>query len=289
MQIFKLFRPTTLVAPAVGALLFQFLAIHQHGIPVTGYVLFKVAVGMFILAMTNAAGNIINHVVDSYDTDLYHKIKRDRPLASGMVDRMVATSMAVYIFGLSLVLAFVIFGTVPGLLVSLIMFFAWAYSAPPRFKRMLVLGNLSIGTPRGFLGVVTAYSFFADPTQTILAFGLVMGVFVFGVNTTKDIGDMEADRQAGIRNFVTTLGPERAIRWVIVPALYLPFVLWYVFIIISGHAVTWQYYTLFLAIPLSVGVHRTSLSTMGENTAGWYLFYAEMSAMIVLFALPFLI
>ena len=289
MNITKLFRPSTLVSPAVGALLFQLLAIRQSGISLSDVVVVKLIVGIFILAMSNAAGNIINHVVDSYDTDAYHPTKRNRPIVSGQVDRMVAISMSVYIFGASLVLAFVVFGIVPGLLVALIMLMAWAYSAPPRLKKKFIVSNLSIGTPRGFLGVVTAYAFFAHPTIPVMAFGLILGVFVFGVNTTKDLGDYEADKQAGIRNFVTVMGIQGAIQNIIIPFLYIPFLLWVIYITVFGHLAQWQFYMPILALPLSLISHRTLMRrvvVLHENHISWYIFYAEMAVLIILFVLP---
>lgn len=286
--LLKLFRPSTLVAPAVGGLLMSLLAIHTADIHITYYILLKIAIVLSMLAMANAAGNIINHVVDSYDTDIYNPAKRNRPIASGQVDRLVAISMAVYIFGFTLILSYALFPLLPALIMTVILFLSWAYSAPPRFKKYYILSNLSIGTPRGSLGVLVAYSFFAYPDIKVMVFSFILGVFVFGVNTTKDLGDEDPDRKAGIRNFVTVLGGERAKRYIIIPFLYIPFGIWAIYLIIMPY---WQGLLLFLALVFSIWIHislkRPDNGKM-ENNSTWYLFYAEMAFIIALFTIPLL-
>lgn len=288
-NLMLLFRPATLIAPATGALLMALLAISQSHIALTLDVYLKLAIGMLILAMSNAAGNVINHVVDADDTDAYHPIKRTRAIVSGKVNRMDAISLTVFIFGAAMVISYVIFGVLTGILMSIILFFAWAYSAPPRFKKRFIMGNLAIGTPRGFLGVVTAYSFFAYPTFQVLAFGLIMGVYVFGVNTTKDIGDEIPDRMAGIHNFVTVLGVNKAKKYIITPFLYIPFILWLIYLLAFDNY--WQGYILFAALPISIAINHElmHISSNGmENDRTWYMFYGQMAAMIMLFTLPLL-
>lgn len=285
-EILKLFRPATLISPAVGALLFQSLAIHDSGITVSEWVVIKAMAGIIILAMANAAGNIINHVVDAGDTDQYHPTKRNRAIASGKIDKLTAISLTVYIFGVSMFSTFIIFGTLSGILVSIILFFSWAYSAPPRFKKRFIMSNLSIGTPRGFLGVVAAYSFFNYPTLPVLAFGLILGVFVFGVNTTKDIGDYDADKRAGIRNFVTVLGVRNAIVFIITPFLYIPYIAWGVFYLMDPNPLLiFVFLGSLISVMTNVTLVEKTPSTL-ENHKSWYYFYAEMAAMIILFTVP---
>lgn len=290
-NILKLFRPATLVAPSTGALFMALLSIHVNTVTIGWLTVLKLCVGIMMMAMANAAGNIINHVVDSYDTDLYHPTKRNRPIASGQIDRMVAISLTVYIFGAAMAISYILFGLLTGILMSVILFFSWAYSAPPRFKKRFISSNLAIGTPRGFLGVVAAYSFFGTPTLSVLAFGLILGVFVFGVNTTKDIGDHDADKAAGIRNFVTVMGIERAVKYVIKPFLYIPFGLWFIYLTTLG-TFDIRNYMMFGAMIVSIATHRElnrHRKSELENDRTWYLFYGEMAVMILLYTVPHLL
>mgnify|MGYP001626175402 CR=1 FL=1 len=288
MKIIKLFRPATLVAPMVGASMFSILALKDTGRLLDYYEYVYVFLGAFILAMTNAAGNIFNHIIDAQDTDKYNAIKKNRPIASGEIDPFYANAIAVYIFGFGIVMTFVFFNILSGILISIIMFFAFSYSMFPRFKKMFVVGNMAIATPRGMLGVLTAYSFFSFPTIPVLTFSFILGVFVFLANTTKDISDYDADKKAGIRNFVTVMGVERAIKYIIIPGMYMPFVLYAIAYVLG--MVNNMY--VFLALPLSVYTHyyfSRNRQAIGENDRSWYLFYAQLSLLSILFVIPMVI
>jgi len=288
MKLLSLFRPATLVAPMVGAVMFSLLALKDTGRLFDALAYVYVFLGAFILAMTNAAGNIFNHIIDARDTDKFNPIKQNRPLVTGDIDPFYANAIAVYIFGFGIVMTFLLFNKLAGILISIIMFFAFSYSMFPRFKKMLALGNFAIATPRGMLGILTAYTFFAFPNISILTFSFIMGVFVFFVNTTKDLSDYEADKKAGIRNFVTILGINNAVKYIIIPGLYMPFILYLIAYLL--HFVSNPF--VFLALPLSIYTHyylKNKLGITKENDLSWYLFYAEMSVLSILYVIPMVI
>ncbi|MEM3986801.1 MAG: UbiA family prenyltransferase [Candidatus Methanomethylicia archaeon] len=283
-----MFRPSTLIVPMVGALFFELLALKDINKLFNWYIYWKVFLGAFVLAMTNAAGNIFNHIIDANDTDLYNPLKKHRPLVTGEIDPYFAMALGVYIFGFGIVITFTLFNILSGLLISIIMFFAFSYSFFPRFKKIFILGNLSIATPRGMLGILTAYSFFNVPNISVLTFSFVVGVFVFFVNTTKDISDYDADKQAGIRNFVTVFGPEKAIKFIIIPGLYIPFLIYGIAELINFVNNNF----VFIGVIMSVVNHfiliRKNVINK-ENVLSWYLFYTEMGILIILFSIPLLI
>ncbi|MEM3264563.1 MAG: UbiA family prenyltransferase [Thermoplasmata archaeon] len=287
-SVVKLFRPSTLLVPMVGALLFELLALKDTHTLSEWSIYWKVLLGAFVLAMTNAAGNIFNHIIDARDTDLYNTLKKHRPLVTGEIDSYLAMALGVYIFGFGMVIAFSVFNVISGLLISLIMFFAFSYSFFPRFKKMLILGNLSISAPRGMLGILTAYSFFNMPNINILTFSFIMGVFVFFVNTTKDLEDYEPDKNVGIRNFVTVLGKNKAIKYIIIPGLYIPFLLYAV----SQYLGLVHNNFVYLAIIMSIINHYVITKKniiVRENALIWYLFYLEMGLLMLLFIVPSLL
>lgn len=288
MKIINLFRPSTLIAPMVGSILFSLLALRDTGRLFDYYEYLYVFLGAFILAMTNAAGNIFNHIIDARDTDRVNPLKRNRPLVTGEIDPYYANAIGVYIFGSGILMTFLLFNKLSGILISIIMFFAFSYSMFPRFKKMFIIGNLAIATPRGMLGILTAYSFFATPNISVITFSFIMGVFVFFVNTTKDLSDYEADKQAGIHNFVTVLGVEKAVKYIIIPGLYIPFLLYAVAELIGF--VNNPY--VFLALPLSIYTHYYFIKGSGrilENDLSWYQFYSEFSLLALLYVLGILI
>jgi 4-hydroxybenzoate polyprenyltransferase len=284
----RLFRPATLFVPMVGAVLFELLALKDTAQISNFAVYWKVFLGAFVLAMTNAAGNIFNHLIDARDTDSYNVLKKHRPLVTGEIDPYIAMAVGVYVFGFGIVIAFSVFNILSGLLISLIMFFAFSYSFFPRFKKMFVLGNLSISAPRGMLGVLTAYAFFNMPNINVLTFSFILGVFVFFTNTTKDLEDYEPDKKAGIHNFVTVLGKDKAIKYIIIPGLYIPFALYG----IAQYIGLVHNYFVYLGLILSVVNHYALIKKnimINENPLTWYLFYLEMGTIIMLFTVPLLL
>lgn len=287
-SVVKLFRPSTLLVPMVGALFFELLALKDTHSLFEWSIYWKVLLGAFILAMTNASGNIFNHIIDARDTDSYNMLKKNRPLVTGEIDAYVAMALGVYIFGFGIVIAFSVFNIISGLLISLIMFFAFSYSFFPRFKKIFVLGNLSISAPRGMLGILTAYAFFNVPNINVLTFAFIMGVFVFFVNTTKDLEDYEPDKNAGIRNFVTVLGKNNATKYVIIPGLYIPFVLY----AIAQYLGLVHNSFVYIAIIMSMINHYVIIKKniiIRENALIWYLFYLEMGVLMLLFTVPTLL
>ena len=64
-------------------------------------------------------------------------------------------------------------------------------------KKYLLLNQLWVAIPRGFLGIVGSWSVFGNPLHPLpLSIGLIATIFLFGGTATKDILDAEADKTA---------------------------------------------------------------------------------------------
>lgn len=273
---FRLLRPATLVPPLCGGLLFGLMGIKVSGLPLNSEVISLGFLSGFLLACTNGISNIMNQIHDrDIDKLLHHK--RNRPIPSGDVSIDNALSIAIVLIVILLSLAWFFFPPFYGAVLSVILAFSWMYNSPPlRLKTRLFWSNLAIATPRGALGIIVAYSAFADPLDSrILVPALALAIYVFGVNTFKDYEDCEADKKMGISNFCTVYGKEKASK-IVLPFLYVPF---FVFLLRNA--------TPILSLPLSVVmtvIIKRNPELEGKGVLMWKLFYLEFALMMLLYA-----
>ena len=281
----KLFRPVTLVAPAIGALFFGMMGIKDAGLSVYNSLPLLFLSG-FILAMTNAASNIMNQVFD-VDIDRLHPIKKARPVAAGNIKSTDALSIAIFLMILVIGLSAAFFKTAYVLSLTVIILFAWLYNCPPfLMKKRFVLSNIAIACPRGGLGIVCAYSAFANPFNPIMYVAIIyFALYVFGTNTLKDFADEPYDKVAGVRNFVTLWGIEDASKFVAVFTV-IPFM----FLLAAAQFVNISTVS-FLPMMLSFGMlyflfRQAERKSIEGNSFLWLIFYLQFSLMMILFALP---
>jgi len=279
---FKLLRPGTLLPPLCGGFLFALMGIRISDIPFTVEIFFLALLNGFILACANAISNIMNQVHDM-ELDRVTPHKKNRPIASGEVSTDEALSIVTVLMITTLGLAWFFFPPFYGIVLSIILVFSWMYNSPPlRLKGRLFWSNFAIATPRGALGIITAYSAFASPLDyRILVPALALGVYVFGANTFKDYDDCEVDKEFGVRNFCTVYGKEKASAIVTV-FLALP----YVVFSLAGSSLV------LLTIPLSTimaAILYKNPSLKGQGSLMWKLFYLDFALMMFLYVFPLLI
>lgn len=267
--VLELSRPFTLLAPLVGGLAFSYL-----GYALAGGDPWKIPAAAFALVLANYTSNVINQI---YDRDIDAVNKPNRPIPSGRISVDEASSLAIALTIAVMSISYAAVGTAFGALVSVIMLFAWLYSSPPlRLRARLLWSNLAIATPRGALGILAAYSSYANPLgdAKLLLFALGMAVYVFGGNTFKDFPDEAGDRMHGVRNFVTVYGREKAAK--IASALSAA----------SIAPIALSLERAALALPFAALVCAQAVAALKmpraragtENTAAWTLFYLGMAA-----------
>ena len=265
----KLSRPFTLLAPAVGGLLFSYIGFMHNPGPI-----YKVFIAALILVFANYTSNVINQI---YDREIDKINKPYRPIPAGEISVDEAFSLAILLTIATLSLAYTLIGSLFGILLSIILAFAWMYSAPPlRLRSRLLLSNLALATPRGALGILTAYSAYANPFEnhSLLLLALGMAVYVFGGNTFKDIPDEEGDKKCGVRNFVTVYGRKTAIQISLTyVALSYPFIL----ASLNNPIYSLPFAGTIIAM-LFFAMKHPYLKTKTENTILWTLFYLGMIA-----------
>lgn len=290
---YELFRPYTLVAPVIGAIFFGLLGLKDSsGLENIGREWWKILLSAFILSTGNAGGNIFNAIADIEVDRSQGPPKSLRPLPSGRLSVENGLSFGVLVWGLGLTLAFTLINITYALILAVIFFFAFIYAFPPRLKRRLFWGNLSIATPRGGLGLVAAYSAFGNPFDPkILIAGIIFGAFVFGANITKDFPDEAGDRLHGIRNFVTVYGRNEAAH-LVVPFLFVPYVT-IGFSILIG-ILPYMSAIVLILLPLTFFLMWVILKIPDakgptENNLAWALFYIHFAALMIFYTVPLFI
>lgn len=284
-NLLKLLRPFTLLAPAMGAVCFGLMGIKDAGLNVVDS-LPALFLSGFILAMANATSNIFNQIYDA-DIDKKHPEKKKRPIASGLVSKDEAMSFALVIMLITIALALILFTPAYGLSLTVIMLCCWLYNCPPfRLKKRLILSNLGISVPRGGLGITCAYSAFADPFNTVMYVAMIyFALYVFGANTLKDFADAKYDKLAGVKNFVTVWGIEKA-SYLVTAFTFIPFY----WLLMSSYIIEISWIS-FLPLLFSVAITYLLLTKSKKegiegNSVLWMLFYIQMSTMMLLFTLP---
>lgn len=288
LSLIKLLRPITLFAPAIGGLFFGLMGIKAAGLSFVNSLPLLFLSG-FILAMTNAASNIMNQVFD-VDVDSLHPVKKNRPIPSGQISQTDALAFAIFLMLAVITLAGLLFGPYYTVSLSVILFFSWLYNCPPvRMKKRFVLSNIAIAAPRGGLGITCAYSAFASPFNPIMYVAMIyFALYVFGTNTLKDVADAPYDKQAGVRNFVTVLGLRNAMT-IVAAFLFIPwFFLFAVSFLMPINNVN------FVPLVLSSSMvyfidSKTEKEGFEGNSALWLMFYLQFTIMMICFALPLII
>ncbi|MCX7894851.1 MAG: UbiA family prenyltransferase, partial [Thermoanaerobaculum sp.] len=196
--------------------------------------------GALCASLLNAASNVLNQIAD-LEADRINKPQR--PLPSGRVDLASAWRLALLLYLVSLLPAWLL---VPYPYVSL-----WAklsapwsahgvfalylgaalatgvYSLPQlgRTKRLGIWANLTIAVPRGVWLKVAGWGTVAPIGKPEAWWmGLIFGAFLLGASSTKDFSDMAGDRASGVLTLPVKYGERRA-AWMIAPSFVLPWLL----------------------------------------------------------------
>lgn len=174
----------------------------------------KAFIGMIALLMGNAFIVGINQI---YDVQIDKMNKPFLPVASGEMSKKFAW-VCVLLSGT--VGPMIVYNFFPPLLFKLYMtgwFLGGIYSVPPlRTKRNPILAGLTIATVRGFLlnfGVYYAVKdsigqiFEWSPKVTFIA--RFMTIFASVIAITKDLPDVEGDKEYNIETFATKVGVDK--------------------------------------------------------------------------------
>jgi chlorophyll synthase len=275
--IVSLLRPFTLGAPFIGAIFFSILSLKYYNkLDMFFACLPTILFGASSLALANASSNALN---SAWDAEQDKISKPSRPIPSGVLSEREALSVGY--FGVCMVFLFASFvNTMFVLFVSMVMICAFVYSSPPiRAKRLFFWNAFVIAISRGFLGILATFSIVGNPFEKpFIAIAIIMFVFVFGSNEVRNVPDYEADKQCGIRNFVTVWGVKKAMMFssifVILPYVMIVYLVW------KGWLQNSAIYLLMLipigCLMLYYMLWKPERRKWTENSVAWMLFYIHM-------------
>ena len=228
----RLARPFTLLAPAVGVLSGAAMAFGSGAVTAgTEEVILRLLFGCLAAVLLTAASNVLNQICDLELDRINHP---HRPLPAGEMGRRAALAGCVPLSLLSLGLAWGAgsreapwaLGSAPLLIAVSVGVATVAYSAPPlRLRRFGWTAQTTIAVSRGLLLPPFGWACVAPIQQSGEAWcvGLLLCVYLVGASATKDFGDQEGDRLAGCRSLPIRFGPQSAARR-IRPFLFLPWI-----------------------------------------------------------------
>jgi len=284
LGIFELLRPFTLLAPIIVSscvMIASLIYSSETNISLLSIVL-TITTASICFALLNGASNALNQSTDFIEDKIS---KPYRPLPRGNISKKEAEriSYVLYIFAISL--SFLINITF-ALFIILISVFSITYSIPPRMKKFLILNQVWVAIPRGFLGILGSWSVFGDPFQKLpMAIGCIAAIFLFGGTSTKDILDSEADKKAGTKTLVNVFGVRKAAFLslffmilsfaLIIPLIILKLIEFYLLPLASLAILSFVIFWFM--------IHNRK-NERGENTSSWTLMYATYMIYLMVFA-----
>lgn len=231
-----------------------------------------IASGIILMSL-NAGSNAINQASDWKSDSIS---KPYRPIPRGVIKVVDAHSLAFIIF-LAALLSAITININFSIFVFLIILFSLTYSLPPRIKKYIFLNQVWISIARGLFGILAAWSVFGNPfTKTPIIIGLIAMFFLIGGTATKDVIDIEADKNTGVRTLMNTYGLKKT-SFICLPFLIIPFI-FIPFLIKIGLLELYFWPLTFLIIPSLIIYYlmkQTDKNIFFENTSAWSFMYVE--------------
>lgn len=275
----ELLRPFTLIYPAVAILSGFIISLRALTVfPGISMVILGACTG----SLLNGASNVLNQY---YDIEIDSINKPFRPLPSKRISRQSALiysiGLFVLCFFLSLIVNFKFF-----LFILIASLCTIAYSVPPlRTKNRGIFGNLTLAIARGLLIIPAGYSISYPILIKIdpWALGVILGLFVLGTSSSKDISDVKGDSLYGAITLPVKYGIERT-RKIIGISLTFPFLFIPLFIYLGWLRLS----TLPLTLVSVWGLYVASLITrfpdkvaLEKNHPAWIHMYMMMLVYVI--------
>lgn len=210
----KFLRPHTIRGTILGSTAVTSIALLENTGLIDWALLPRALLGVVALLCGNGYIVGINQI---YDVDIDSVNKPFLPVAAGEMSTGTAWLLCVALAAGGIAITSTNFGSLITALYSFGLFLGTIYSVPPlRLKRSAVAAFMIIATVRGFLlnfGVYHAaraalgLPFIWNPSITFIT--CFVTVFATVIAITKDLPDIEGDKQFGIETFATRMGVRR--------------------------------------------------------------------------------
>jgi len=275
-----LVRPVALVP--VGLIAFLLGVLGAGGFPPWPGVL-RLLLFAALLVFVSLGADTLNQVADLHQDVLNWQNRKDeRPMPIGLLSPVNALSAVVTGWFIVLVVGALTLPAITVTLLLLVILASWGYSMPPvRAKDRFPLNLLFLSSPRGAFGIAAAWTVYGSLWNWHLwSLIVVLVPFILLAQSSKDIGDREADLETGTAT-VATLWGEVAARRVTMLGLCWPIAavgllsLW-----------IWDPYFLLLSVPAVLGLWGCRRWAPQQV---WALFYATLGLVAVLAFLPLIL
>jgi len=207
----KFVRPHTIRGTLLGTIALTTRALLENPALIDWGLLPKALMGLLALLCGNGFIVGINQI---YDVDIDMVNKPFLPVAAGELSPGLAWALCLGLASLGVAIVARNFGPLISALYTFGLLLGTLYSVPPfRLKRSAIAAFLIIATVRGFLLNFGVYystraalgaGFVWSPAITFITTFVTLFAVVIAV--TKDLPDVEGDRQNGIETFATRLG-----------------------------------------------------------------------------------
>ncbi|MBS3781816.1 MAG: UbiA family prenyltransferase [Candidatus Thermoplasmatota archaeon] len=159
------------------------------------------AIGMMVVFFFTAAGNTLNDYMDRKTDEINHP---GRPIPSGKVEPKTALVYSGVMFGIGVILSFLLELWIPQIIVASAVILMIAYET--RFKKEGLAGNLIISALTGMVFIFGGSIYGKLYLPTLL--GLLAFLATVGREIVKDIQDLKGDINR--KTFPMRVGPRKA-------------------------------------------------------------------------------
>ena len=281
----ELLRPFTLLAPLIvssSVMVASLIYTKNIDLPLLT-IIGTIIPASLCFALLNGASNALNQATDDIEDKLS---KPYRPIPKGMVTPKQARHLSYILYLIAILISLTVHIHF-SLFILLIACFSITYSLPPRMKKYLLINQVWVAIPRGFLGIIGSWSVFGNPFEPLpIAIGTIAAIFLFGGTATKDILDIEADRKAGTQTMVNVYGIKKTAFTSLV-FMSIAFSLIIPLILLNIIETQFLPLTLLIFLSLLIGwlMMHNHKSNRYENTSAWILMYATYFIFALSFAL----
>ncbi|MDQ3864906.1 MAG: UbiA family prenyltransferase [Actinomycetota bacterium] len=186
--------------PAVqGMFLVRFLAGASFAGPLfTEGINFPLRVGATLWICATLSVYILNGVMDVEEDRTNNS---SRPIASGKLPVAQAAGVTGGLAVLSVIGSFALGSTMVGSVVMLLIL-GWLYSGPPLYLKRWPTGSAAVAILAALITYNAGYTAHGDGSDAhaLVVFAVVMALWMGLVGQTKDLSDVEGDKQAGRRS-----------------------------------------------------------------------------------------
>jgi len=235
------------------------------------------------LAFLQAGGQVMNQsIAEEVEIDRLNG-KTYRPTVDGRITLKQAGVSSLILYSAGILLAFRL-SPAYGLFAILITLFAAGYTLEPlRMKKRFILNNVWQGIARGLLPVVYVALAYPEYLGLAVPYGLVLCIWMTGMQTAKDFGDERGDFMYGIKTLPVVVGPEAAL---VAMGFAASIALITLNLFIAGGAFPISFiWVNVLIVPsafIIYALNRGLKFQYGENNASWICMYLTLGLFYIL-------